>query len=161
MRTFAHGSTPQKARIMKLVALTLTMALLMASSSANETEGSASESSLTPEQIEILLERAMEESAAEDDDCDNAELTSCIGFNRENCEAFRTDIIGECTLPMAREILSSDGEGAENLELEHAKCTLKLAEGKYRISPERYLGCMPPGTYERPELIKDWLKNRE
>ncbi len=145
---------------MKLIALTVAVALLMASSFADETPGAVSESLLAPEQIEALLEHAMEEAAAEDDDCDNSELTSCIGFDRTSCEAFSADIISDCTLPMAREILSSDGEVGENLELEHAKCTLKLAEDKYRISPERYLGCMPPGTYEKPGLIKDWLKNR-
>jgi hypothetical protein len=146
---------------MKLIALTLATAFLMASGYADETQGSESESSLTPEQIEALLERAMEEAAAQDDDCDNTRLTSCIGFDRNNCEAFSAEIISECTLPMAREILSSDGEGTENLEFEHAKCTLILAEDKYRIAPERYLDCMPPGTYQDPGRIKDWLKNRQ
>lgn len=160
MRLFAHGNLPQKARIMKCIALTLAMVLLMSSSSADETQGSDSESILTPEQIEALLERAAEESAADDDECDNTKLTSCIGFDRKHCEAFRAEIVSACTLPMAREILSSGGEGTENLELEHAKCTLTLAEDTYRIAPERYLDCMPPGTYEDPGRIRDWLKNR-
>ena len=102
----------------------------------------------------------MAEAAAEDDDCDDKKLMSCIGIDTVVCESFRADIIGECTLPMARDILTSDEDLTENLELKHAQCTLTLAESKYEISPKRYLGCMPEGTYEQPELIEEWLKNR-
>ncbi len=143
----------------RILPILITLALAT-TSIAEESSNTVSDSQLSAEQIEMLLERAMEESAAEDDDCEDSELTACIGFDRKKCEAFRADIISACTLPMARSILSSDGSEVDNLELEHAQCTLTLVEQKYEIDPQRYLKCMPAGTYQDPESIAEWLKNR-
>ena len=145
---------------MKFIALILASLLLLTPAFANDNPGTDNNSVLSAEQTEALIERAMTESAAEDDDCADQELLSCIGINRTNCESFRADIISVCTMPMAREILGSNGEVSDNLELEHAKCTLSLGERDYEIKPKRYFGCMPDGTYEKPDVIANWLKNR-
>lgn len=145
---------------MKSVLKILIVVVWIAVATADEIPEADSEALLTDEQIETLLERAQEESAAENDDCNNESLLSCIGFDRTTCESLQADVMEDCTLPMARDILASGEGDTETLELDHAKCTLELAEKRYRIAPKRYFDCMPNGTYEKPGPIRDWLENR-
>ncbi len=145
---------------MKSIPLILIVIFTLSTANADEQTNQNAGTPLTAEQTEALIERAMEESAAENDDCSDKKLTACMGITRANCETLRDATLRECTMPLAREILSSNGELTDNIELEHTKCTLELGESRFSIEPEKYVSCMPAGTYQNPEKINEWLKNR-
>ncbi|MEM7081839.1 MAG: hypothetical protein AAF465_03830 [Pseudomonadota bacterium] len=114
---------------------------------------------LSDAQTEALIERAAKEAAEGDNECDNKKLLGCMGINSAQCVDLRDAVISECTMPMARQILGGEID-TDNLELQHAQCTLQLAEASFDIDARRYFRCMPEGTYEKPDIVEAWLDNR-
>lgn len=147
---------------MRLLVLTATLLLSLPvlASDADKTDADAA-TRIDEVLGEELIQQAIEESAAEGNDCADRELLSCMGIDSDQCGTLLASVMRECTMPLARKILSSDTDMTADIELEHASCTFALGEKDYGIEPQRYLNCMPTGSFQNRTAIQEWLDEQK